>query len=73
VANASHSKLATDAVDIAEQVQIVQVYALWTERVDSGKHPWLWEVELDRAELVTELCDKYVNEVSDRQLLDDCS
>ncbi|KAJ4207658.1 hypothetical protein NW759_013888 [Fusarium solani] len=41
---------------------MLQVYALWAERVDSGKHPWLWEVESDKTELVTELCNKYLNE-----------
>lgn len=66
---ASDSKLAADAVDIAEQVQMIQVYALWAERVDSGKHPWLWEVESDKTELVKKLCDKYLNEVSNGRLM----
>lgn len=67
---ASDSKLAADAVDIAEQVQMLQVYALWAERVDSGKHPWLWEVESDKTELVTKLCDTYLNEVSNGRFMD---
>ncbi|RSL48405.1 hypothetical protein CEP54_012930 [Fusarium duplospermum] len=64
VADANDGKLGAWAIDIAKQIQMLQVYALWAERVNSGNHPWLWEVDLDKAELVTELSNKYLNEVS---------
>ncbi|KAF4448696.1 hypothetical protein F53441_7950 [Fusarium austroafricanum] len=43
VANPSGSKLATNTVDVAEQIQMVQAYTFWAERVDPGRNPWLWE------------------------------
>ncbi|RSL91140.1 hypothetical protein CEP51_000350 [Fusarium floridanum] len=62
VADANDGKLGAWAVDMAEQIQMLQVYTLWSERVDPGNHPWLWEVESDKTELVTELSNKYLNE-----------
>ncbi|RSL62969.1 hypothetical protein CEP53_004554 [Fusarium sp. AF-6] len=62
VADANDGKLGAWAVDMAEQIQMLQVYTLWSERVDPGNHPWLWEVESDKTELVRELNNKYLNE-----------
>lgn len=63
VEGSDDSKLKEIAVSLAEQVQISQVHLLWAERIDSGKHPWVWEVNSDKTSLVEELCRKYLDEV----------
>ncbi|KAH8126919.1 hypothetical protein FP744_10000145 [Trichoderma asperellum] len=62
VEGSDDSKLKEIAVSLAEQVQISQVHLLWAERIDSGKHPWVWEVNSDKTSLVEELCRKYLDE-----------
>jgi hypothetical protein len=56
------------AVDVAEQLCLVETYLLWAERLDKGDHPWLWEIPSDKTDLVTELSKKYLEEVCNDNL-----
>lgn len=53
------------AIGIAEQLQILQIHSLWAQRVDKDEHPWIWEVPSDKTDLVSELTNKYLDEVRD--------